>query len=73
MYTTIDINASELTPELIESIKLNYKDKNIQIVIFEVDETEYLMNSPKNKEELLKRIKDIEENKNIVEKPLGEA
>ena len=72
MYTTIDINANELTPELIESIKLNYKDKNIQIVIFEVDETDYLLNSPNNRDILLKRVKDVEENKNLIKKAIGD-
>ncbi|MFP4528715.1 MAG: hypothetical protein ACLFQX_09210 [Candidatus Kapaibacterium sp.] len=57
MYTTIDINANELSPEIIDSIKMSYRDKNIRIEIFEIDETEYLLSSPKNREILLQRKK----------------
>lgn len=72
MYTTFDVNANELSSDFVEAIKLSYKDKNIQIVVYEIDETEYLLSSAKNRAELHKRVDDVENEKNLVEKTIGE-
>lgn len=69
MTTTYQLEANELDVSLIESIKAAYKDKKIEIEVFEVcemDTTEYLLSSPANKEHLLRAIDDIENGRNII-------
>ena len=66
MYTTYQLNSNDLTPEFIDILKATYKDKDIEIAVYNIDETEYLLHSPKNKAVLLRRIDDIKNNRNIV-------
>ncbi len=66
MQTIYQINADELDENFLDSVKAQFKHKEIEIVVFERDETEYLMRSPANRNYLLRAIKDIEENRNIV-------
>ena len=66
MYTTYQLNSNDLTPEFIEIIKTTFKDKEIEIAVYSIDETEYLLHSPKNKEILLRRIADIKNNINVI-------
>ncbi|MFC4230737.1 hypothetical protein ACFOW1_02470 [Parasediminibacterium paludis] len=66
MTTTYHLNVNELSIELLNSIKLAFKDKTIDIVVSEaVDETEYLLASPNNKTYLMQAAKDLEEGKGI--------
>jgi hypothetical protein len=66
MTTTYHLNVNELSIELLNSIKLAFKDKTIDIVVSEaVDETEYLLASPTNKAYLMQAAKDLEEGKGI--------
>jgi len=60
------MNANELNGGLLESIKAAYKNKEIEIVVSEIDETEYLMRSPANREALLRAMNDIEAGVNII-------
>ena len=66
MQTIYQINADELDEDILESIKAQFKHKEIEIVVFERDETDYLLRSPANREYLLRTIKDVEENRNII-------
>ncbi len=66
MQIIYQINADELDENLLNSIKAQFKHKEIEIVVFERDETEYLLRSPANRNYLLRAIRDIEENKNII-------
>ncbi len=66
MQTIYQINADELDENLLDSIKAQFKHKEIEIVVFERDETAYLLRSPANREHLLRAVKDVEENKNII-------
>ena len=66
MQTIYQINADELDENLLNSIKAQFKHKEIEIVVFERDETEYLLRSPANRNYLLRTMRDIEENKNII-------
>lgn len=66
MQTIYQINADELDQNLLESIKVLFRHKEIEIVVSERDETAYLLRSPANRENLLGAIKDIEENRNII-------
>jgi antitoxin YefM len=66
MQTIYQINADELDQNLLDSIKALFKHKEIEIVISERDETAYLLRSPANRERLLRAVKDVENNQNIV-------
>ncbi|HSK73065.1 MAG TPA: hypothetical protein VK892_15305 [Pyrinomonadaceae bacterium] len=66
MQTIYRINADELDQNLLDSIKAQFKHKEIEIVVTERDETAYLLRSPANREYLLRAIKDIEENRGII-------
>lgn len=66
MQTIYQINADELDESILESIKALFKHKDIEIVVFERDETAYLLRSENNRERLLKAVKDVEENRNII-------
>jgi antitoxin YefM len=66
MQTIYQINADELDQKILESIKALFKDKEIEIVVSERDETAYLLRSPANRESLLNAVGDVEENRNII-------
>ncbi len=67
MQTTYRLNANELSPELIEALKKTYHDRQIEIIISEVqDETEYLLSTDANREHLLSALEDIRSNANLV-------
>ena len=61
MTTSFHLNVNELTPELLNAIKLAFKNKNIEIFISEVkDETEYLLRNKANKNQIEKSLAEIE-------------
>lgn len=66
METTYRLNADELDNKFIDNLKSIFKNKEIEIVVSEVDETEYLLRSTANKEHLLDAINDVENNKRII-------
>ncbi|TAL67666.1 MAG: hypothetical protein EPN82_13550 [Bacteroidetes bacterium] len=70
MLTSYTMNADELPGNFVDIVKESYKGKKIEITISEYDETDYLLHSPKNKEILLKSVKNINKRKNLVEVPL---
>lgn len=52
----------------IDALKVNYPDKEIEIVVvYEVDETAYLLSSEANKKHLLKAVENIQNKSNLVE------
>lgn len=66
MQTIYQINADELDQNILESIKALFKNKDIEIVVTERDETAYLLRSPANRERLLQAIEDVEANRNTI-------
>jgi antitoxin YefM len=66
MITTYHINADELNFEVLEGIKNTFKNKNIQIVVFESDDISNFKNSNILSTEILNRIDDIENKKNLI-------
>lgn len=66
MQTIYQVNADDIDQSLLESIKALFKNKDIEIVVSERDETEYLLRSPANRERLLRAVKEVEENRNII-------
>ncbi len=66
MQTIYQINADELDQTILESIKTLFKNKEIEIVVSERDETAYLLRSPANREYLLRVIEDVEADRNVI-------
>lgn len=66
MTTTYRLNANELSVDLLNAIKLVFKNKEIEISVSEAsDDTEYLLSSDANKEHLMKSIQQLEEGKGV--------
>ena len=72
MNTIYRLNANELDEKFVESLRALFKDKDIEIVVSEVNETAYLLRSEANKERLLKAIENVEKGENLVEAPIGD-
>jgi antitoxin YefM len=65
MHTTYQLHSSELDENFLEAIKRLFADKNIKIVITELDDTAYLSSSEANHERLMRAIRDIEAGENL--------
>ena len=62
MFAEYHISSNELDNRFIESVKSLYPNKNLSIIVEEdLDETEYLLKSPANKDFLINSIKQAEE------------
>ena len=66
METIYQLNADDLNEDLLEGLKASFKHKELEIVVYERDETTYLLRSPANRERLVKAIADIEQHRNVV-------
>ena len=66
METIYQLNADDLDEDFLEGLKASFKHKEIEIVVYERDETAYLLRSLANREQLLKAVADIEQNRNVV-------
>lgn len=71
MQTTYRLDASELNEKFVESIRALFAGKRIAVSVSdevaetEMDETEYLMKEPANREHLLRSIRDLDEGKGV--------
>ena len=64
MITSYRLNANELSMDVLNAIRLLFKDKEIEINVTEaMDETEYLLASPASKEQIMSSIRELEEYK----------
>ena len=66
MNAIYQLKADELDENFVNSIKEAFKDKEIEIAVYERDETAYLLRSPANREHLLNAIADVEKSQNII-------
>jgi hypothetical protein len=66
MQTIYKLNANELDATLLDSIRAKYPNKEIEIIVMEQDDTDYLLSSSENRESLLRAISDVEGGRNIV-------
>jgi antitoxin YefM len=69
MSTVYRVKASEIDGAFLEKIKATFGNKEIEIVVSELnqDETEYLFKSEANKNRLLTAVENIKSQKNLVE------
>ena len=66
MSTVYRLKASELDHNFLEQIKAIFGDKEIEIIVSECDETEYLLKSEVNKNKLLRAIENLKNRQNLV-------
>ena len=66
MQTVYRLKASELDANFLAELKATYKDKEIEIIVCEVDETAYLFKSEANKQRLLQAKENVENHTNLV-------
>ena len=66
MQSTYRLNGNELNEQFMNGLKETFKNKEIEIVIYEVeDDTEYLLKSEANKEHLLNAIENVNNRKHL--------
>ena len=72
MQTTYRLNASELNQNFLEGLKATFRDQEIEILVYTVDETDYLLKSEANRERLIAAKTNIERGENRVSVQLEE-
>ncbi len=62
MTTIYRLNANDLSPNIINSIREAFKGKTIDIIVMETtDETEYLLSNPANVNSIFQSISELEQ------------
>ncbi len=67
MHTVYRLNANDLDQRFINALKASFPDKEIEIVVYEVDETAYLMASEANRKKLMKAIENVKSGAQLIE------
>ncbi len=67
MHTVYRLNANELDQRFINALKATFPDKEIEIVVYEVDETAYLMASEANRKKLIRAIENVKSGSKLIE------
>ncbi|MFM7600470.1 MAG: hypothetical protein ACKO7R_04615, partial [Pseudanabaena sp.] len=57
----------ELDNNFLESLKAAFQNKEIEIVVYESDETAFLLQNPTNRKRLLTAVENIQNRNNLVE------
>lgn len=60
------LNANELNSQFMDALRILFKDKEIEIIVNEIDETAYLLAAEANRQTLLQAIQNIEAQQNLV-------
>jgi antitoxin YefM len=66
MNAIYQVKADELDQSFLDALKAMFKDREIEIAVYERDETAYLLRSPANRTRLLSAIAETEQKQNIV-------
>jgi antitoxin YefM len=69
MYSVYRLNADDLDQNFLEAVRSLFRHKEIEITVYESDETAYLLSSPVNRAQLLQAVADVENGLNIVVPP----
>jgi antitoxin YefM len=77
MYTIYKLRADELDQRFLDTLKRQFQDREIEIVVSEAaerdeDETAYLLRSPANRERLLRALENVAEGRNLEVVDLGD-
>jgi antitoxin YefM len=72
MQTVYRLNANELDENFLAGLKATFKDQEIEIIVYGVDETAYLTASEANRSRLLQAVENIKQRSNLVEVNLEE-
>jgi len=67
MQISYRLNANELDNSFLESLKAAFQNKEIEIVVYESDETAFLLQNPTNRKRLLTAVGNIQNRNNLVE------
>lgn len=67
MQSSYRLKANELDEKFLAGLKETYKDKDIEIIIYEVNETEYLLQSDVNRQRLMQAKSNVDNKTNLVE------
>ena len=66
MQISYRLNANELDNNFLESLKSAFQNKEIEIVVYESDETAFLLQNPVNRKRLLTAVENIQNRNNLV-------
>ena len=66
MYTIYQLQADELNESFLAALKAMFKNKEIEIAVYERDETAYLLRSPANRKRFLNAVREVEQTRNII-------
>jgi hypothetical protein len=72
MYATYTLTKEELNYEFLDNLKRMIDSDEILLSIESYDETEYLKSSKRNHKHLLRAIKNVEMNENLIEIPFDD-
>lgn len=67
MQISYRLNANELDSSFLESLKAAFQNKEIEIVVYESDETTFLLQNPASRKRLLTAVENIQNRSNLVE------
>jgi len=67
MQISYRLNANELDNSFLESLKAAFQNKEIEIVVYESDETAFLLQNPTNRKRLLTAVENIQNRNNLIE------
>mgnify|MGYP000308463705 CR=1 FL=1 len=67
MQISYRLNANELDSSFIESLKAAFQNKEIEIIVYESDETAFLLHNPYNRKKLLTAVENIQNRKDLIE------
>jgi len=67
MQVSYRLNANELDMSFIDSLKAAFQGKEIEILVYEQDETQFLLANPSDRTKLLTAVENIKNRTNLVE------